>query len=73
LCHDEVRGSATLRVECNVPDAAVLLDDVLLGRASELRKNDKFIRPAFIASRSVSLGISPISPKLPSQKAALRW
>ena len=43
----KAEGSATLRVECNVPDAAVLLDDVLLGRASELAKNDKFIRPGF--------------------------
>lgn len=40
-------GSATLHMECNVPDAMVLLDDGLLGRASELTKADKFIRPGF--------------------------
>jgi hypothetical protein len=40
-------GTAILRVECNVPDAIVLLDDVLLGRASELAKKDKSIRPGF--------------------------
>jgi hypothetical protein len=40
-------GSATLRVECNVPEAAVLLDDTVLGRAAELAKHDKFIRPGF--------------------------
>ena len=40
-------GAASLHVECNVPDAAVLLDDILLGRVAELAKNDKFIRPGF--------------------------
>jgi hypothetical protein len=40
-------GSAAFRVECNVPDAAVLLDDVLLGRASQWAKPDRFIRPGF--------------------------
>jgi len=40
-------GTATLRVACNVPDAAVLLDDSLLGRASEVAKSDKSIRPGF--------------------------
>lgn len=40
-------GTATLRMECNVPDAMVLLDDGLLGRAAELTKSGKFIRPGF--------------------------
>jgi protein-S-isoprenylcysteine O-methyltransferase Ste14 len=40
-------GAATLRVECNVPDAAVLLDDGLRGRVSDLAKQDKVIRAGF--------------------------
>jgi hypothetical protein len=40
-------GSAAFRVECNVPDAAVLLDDVPMGRASQWAKPDRFIRPGF--------------------------
>jgi hypothetical protein len=40
-------GSVSFRVECNVPDAAVLLDDVLMGRASQWAKQDRFIRPGF--------------------------
>ena len=40
-------GAATLHVECNIPDAAVLLDDALAGRVSELAKNDKVIRAGF--------------------------
>ena len=40
-------GAATLHVECNVPDAAVLLDDALVGRVSDLTKNDKVIRAGF--------------------------
>jgi protein-S-isoprenylcysteine O-methyltransferase Ste14 len=40
-------GAATLHVECNVPDAAVLLDDALAGRVSELAKKDKVIRAGF--------------------------
>ena len=40
-------GSAAFRVECNVPDAAVLLDDLPMGRASQWAKPDRFIRPGF--------------------------
>lgn len=40
-------SAAMLHVECNVPDAAVLLDDVLIGRASDLKKADKAISPGF--------------------------
>jgi len=40
-------GAATLHVECNVPDAAVLLDDALAGRVADLEKNDKVIRAGF--------------------------
>ena len=40
-------GSAAFRVECNVPEAAVLLDDVPMGRASQWAKSGRFIRPGF--------------------------
>jgi hypothetical protein len=40
-------GSATLHVQCNVPEAAVLLDDAVVARAGELAKHDKLIRPGF--------------------------
>jgi len=40
-------GAATLHLDCNVPDAAVLLDDALVGRAADLSKNDKVIRAGF--------------------------
>ena len=40
-------GFATLHVECNVPDAAVLLDDVLVGPVSSLKGHDKSIHPGF--------------------------
>lgn len=39
--------AASLRVECNVPDAMVLLDDALVGKASDLAKKDRSIRPGF--------------------------
>lgn len=40
-------GAATLHVDCNVSDAAVLLDDGLVGRVSDLAKKDKVIRAGF--------------------------
>jgi hypothetical protein len=40
-------GSVAFRVECNVPDALVLLDDVLMGRAAEWAKPGRLIRPGF--------------------------
>jgi len=40
-------GSVAFRVECNVPDAAVVLDDVSMGRVSQWEKPDRFIRPGF--------------------------
>jgi len=40
-------GSVAFRVECNVPEAAVLLDDVFMGRASEWGKPGRFVRPGF--------------------------
>lgn len=43
--HAEER--ATVRVQCNVPEAAVLLDDDVVGRAAELAKKDKVVRAGF--------------------------
>jgi hypothetical protein len=40
-------GAATLHVDCNVPDAAVLLDDALVGRVADVAKKDKVIRAGF--------------------------
>jgi hypothetical protein len=40
-------AAGTLQVSCNVPDAAVLLDDELVGRAGELAKTGKTLRPGF--------------------------
>jgi hypothetical protein len=40
-------GSVAFRVQCNVPEAAVLLDDVPMGHASQWTKPDRFIRPGF--------------------------
>ena len=40
-------AAGTLRVQCSVPDAAVLLDDVLVGRASDLGKAGQSLRPGF--------------------------
>ncbi len=43
----KAEAPAHLRVECNVPDAMVLLDDGLVGKAADLSKKDKSIRPGF--------------------------
>ena len=40
-------GAAAFRVECNVPEAAVLLDGVPMGRVSQWAKQDRSIRPGF--------------------------
>jgi len=40
-------GGSTLRVQCNVPEASVLVDDVLVGRASEWAKTEQRIRAGF--------------------------
>jgi hypothetical protein len=40
-------AAGTLKVDCNVPEAAVLLDDELIGRAGELAKTGKSLRPGF--------------------------
>src|SRR5450759_4073560 len=40
-------ASGSLRVDCNVPEAAVLLDNDLAGRAGELKKQPKSVRPGF--------------------------
>lgn len=38
-------GAAPFRVDCNVPEAAVYIDDVYVGRASEWASDGRFIRP----------------------------
>ncbi len=40
-------AAATLRVQCNVPDAMVLLDDGVVGQTGEIGKQGKSIRPGF--------------------------
>jgi hypothetical protein len=40
-------ANGNLRVQCNVADAAVLLDDAVVGRAAELSKHDKALSPGF--------------------------
>lgn len=37
----------TLTVDCNVPEAAVLLDDQVVGRAIDLKKSGKSLQPGF--------------------------
>ncbi len=39
--------AAAFRVDCNVPEAAVLLDDVMMGRVSQWSAADRFIKPGF--------------------------
>jgi hypothetical protein len=39
--------AGVLTVACNVPEAAVLLDDDVVGRAGELQKTGKSLRPGF--------------------------
>jgi hypothetical protein len=39
--------SVALRVECNVPDATVWVDDVLVGTAANWKAEGKFIRAGF--------------------------
>jgi hypothetical protein len=43
----KTEGAASLHLECNVPGAAVLLDDALVGRAADLVRRDKIIRAGF--------------------------
>jgi hypothetical protein len=39
--------AVAFRVDCNVPEAAVLLDDVVMGRVSQWSTADRFIKPGF--------------------------
>ncbi|MBN2574783.1 MAG: PEGA domain-containing protein [Deltaproteobacteria bacterium] len=43
----DLEAAGTLTVECNVPEAGVLLDDEVVGRASDLEKAGKSLRPGF--------------------------
>jgi len=40
-------AAGSLQIDCNVSEAAVLLDDDLVGRAGELKKQAKSVRPGF--------------------------
>jgi len=39
--------AATLQIQCNLPEAAVFIDDALVGRASEWAPPGRQIRPGF--------------------------
>jgi hypothetical protein len=41
------RSAGTLQVQCNVPDAMLIIDDVVVGRAGEWAPPGKQIRPGF--------------------------
>jgi hypothetical protein len=41
------RNAGTFQVDCNVPDAVVIIDDVLVGRCSEWGAPGRQIRPGF--------------------------
>jgi hypothetical protein len=43
----QTHGSAPFRVECNVQDAFVLIDDVLIGNVNDWAKPGRAIRPGF--------------------------
>lgn len=46
-CATMGRSTSTLQLQCNVPDAVVLIDDLLVGRASEWAPPGRQIRPGF--------------------------
>lgn len=39
--------AASFRVDCNVPDAGIWIDDVLVGRVADWSQPGRFIRPGF--------------------------
>ena len=46
-CATFARGAGNFQVLCNVPDALVIIDDVLVGRVSEWSAPGRQIRPGF--------------------------
>jgi hypothetical protein len=46
-CATMTRPGGSLQIQCNVPDAAVFVDDVLVGRAAEWAPPGKALRPGF--------------------------
>jgi hypothetical protein len=46
-CATFSRPAATFALECNVPEAVVVIDDVLVGRASEWAPPGRLIRTGF--------------------------
>ena len=45
--HSLAASGVAFRVESNVPDASVWIDDVLVGQASQWQRDGRFIRPGF--------------------------
>ena len=45
--HDFSADAAAVRVECNLPDATVWIDDLLVGSAKEWKDDGRQIRPGF--------------------------
>lgn len=41
------QGATRFQVQCNVPDAMVLVDDVLIGRCAEWSQPGRYIRAGF--------------------------
>jgi hypothetical protein len=45
--HAPTGGAVAFRVEANVPDAAVLIDDVLVGKAADWARDGRHVRAGF--------------------------
>jgi hypothetical protein len=45
--HSLAASGVAFRVESNVPDASIWIDDVLVGQASQWQRDGRFIRPGF--------------------------
>jgi hypothetical protein len=45
--HDFSADAAAIRVECNIPEATVWIDDLLVGSAKEWKSDGRQIRPGF--------------------------
>ncbi|HXI58480.1 MAG TPA: PEGA domain-containing protein [Polyangia bacterium] len=45
--HSLAASGVAFRVESNVPDASVWIDDVLVGQVSQWQRDGRFVRPGF--------------------------
>jgi hypothetical protein len=45
--HTGSNSAIAFRVDCNVPDATVWIDDVLVGKAADFKKDGRQIKPGF--------------------------